>query len=89
MKSVTIVVCRPCHQFQCSKEKKVNVRVEYIRCTDYTTEYQVIARLCQQMGQDVPYRGWTKAEVINAFRNLFKKNVFGKDLILIIILLIT
>jgi len=71
---------------QISKEKKVNVRVEYIRCTDYTTEYQVIARLCQQMGQDVPYRGWTKAEVINAFRNLFKKNVFGKDLILIIIL---
>lgn len=71
---------------QISKEKKVNVRVEYIRCTDYTTEYQVIARLCQQMGQDVPYRGWTKAEVINAFRNLFKKNVFGKNLILIIIL---
>ena len=71
---------------QISKEKKVNVRVEYIRCTDYTTEYQVIARLCQQMGQDVPYRGWTKAEVINAFRNLFKKNVFGKDFILIIIL---
>ena len=27
-----------------------------------------------------------KAEVINAFRNLFKKNVFGNDLILIIIL---
>ena len=49
---------------QISKEKDVNVRVEYIRCTDYTTEYQVIARLCQQMGQDVPYRGWTKAEVI-------------------------
>jgi archaeal cell division control protein 6 len=71
---------------QISKEKNVNVRVEYIRCTDYTTEYQVIARLCQQMGQDVPYRGWTKAEVIHAFRDLFKKNVFGKDLILIIIL---
>ncbi len=71
---------------QISKEKNVNVRVEYIRCTDFTTEYQVIARLCQQMGQDVPYRGWTKAEVINAFRNLFKKNVFGNDLILIIIL---
>ena len=64
----------------------MNVRVEYIRCTDFTTEYQVIARLCQQMGQDVPYRGWTKAEVINSFRNLFKKNVFGNDLILIIIL---
>ena len=71
---------------QISKDKNINVRVEYIRCTDYTTEYQVIARLCQQMGRDVPYRGWTKAEVINAFRNLFKKDVFGKDLILIIIL---
>ncbi len=69
-----------------SKEKDVNVRVEYIRCTDYTTEYQVIARLCQQMGQDVPYRGWTKAEVVHAFRDLFKKNVFGKNLILMIIL---
>jgi len=71
---------------QISREKGVNVRVEYIRCTDYTTEYQVIARLCQQMGQNVPYRGWTKAEVIHAFRNLFKKNVFGRNLILIIIL---
>lgn len=69
-----------------SKNKDVNVRVEYIRCTDYTTEYQVIARLCQQMGQDVPYRGWTKAEVVHAFRDLFKKNVFGKNLILMIIL---
>lgn len=69
-----------------SKEKDANVRVEYIRCTDYTTEYQVIARLCQQMGQDVPYRGWTKAEVVNAFRDLFKRNVFGKNLILMIIL---
>ena len=38
------------------------------------------------MGQNVPYRGWTKAEVIQSFRNLFKKNVFGKDLILIILL---
>ena len=35
------------------QRKNVNVRVEYIRCTDFTTEYQVIARLCQQMGQDV------------------------------------
>ncbi|MDD1775249.1 MAG: orc1/cdc6 family replication initiation protein [Methanobacterium sp.] len=69
-----------------SKNKDINVRVEYIRCTDYTTEYQVIARLCQQMGQDVPYRGWTKAEVVHAFRDLFKKNVFGKNLILMIIL---
>lgn len=71
---------------QVAKDKNMNVRVEYIRCTDYTTEYQVIARLCQQLGQNVPYRGWTKAEVIQSFRNLFKKNVFGKDLILIILL---
>jgi archaeal cell division control protein 6 len=71
---------------QISQEKSVNVKVEYIRCTDYTTEYQVIARICQQMGRDVPYRGWTKAEVIHAFRDMFKKDVFGKDLILIIIL---
>jgi cell division control protein 6 len=69
-----------------AKDRNLNVRVEYIRCTDYTTEYQVIARLCQQLGHNVPYRGWTKAEVIHAFRNLFKKNVFGKDLILIILL---
>lgn len=69
-----------------SKNKEINVRVEYIRCTDYTTEYQVIARLCQQLGQDVPYRGWTKAEVVHAFRDLFKRNVFGKNLILMIIL---
>ncbi len=39
-----------------SKDKDINIRVEYIRC-DYTTEYQVITRLCQQLGQDVPYRG--------------------------------
>lgn len=71
---------------QVAKDKSMNVRVEYVRCTDYTTEYQVIAHLCQQMGQNVPYRGWTKAEVIQSFRNLFKKNVFGKDLILIILL---
>lgn len=69
-----------------SKNRNLNVRVEYIRCTDFTTEYQVIARLCQQMGQDVPYRGWTKAEVVHAFRDLFKKNVFGKNLILMVIL---
>lgn len=69
-----------------SKDKNINVKVEYIRCTDYTTEYQVIARLCQQLGQDVPYRGWTKAEVVHAFRDLFKRNVFGKNLILMIIL---
>ncbi|MDR2967464.1 MAG: orc1/cdc6 family replication initiation protein [Methanobacteriaceae archaeon] len=72
------------------KEASINedvfIRTEYIRCTDYTTEYQVIARLCQQMGRDVPYRGWTKAEVVNTFRDIFKKNAFGKNLILIVVL---
>ncbi|GAB6055479.1 AAA family ATPase [Methanobacterium alkalithermotolerans] len=71
---------------EAAKNNDLNIRTEYIRCTDYTTEYQVIARLCQQMGRDVPYRGWTKAEVINTFRNLFKKNAFGKDLILLVVL---
>ena len=64
----------------------VFIRTIYIRCTDYTTEYQVIARLCQQLGRDVPYRGWTKAEVMNTFRDIFKKNVYGKNLILIVVL---
>ena len=31
-----------------AKNENVFVKVEYIRCTDYTTEYQVIAQLCQQ-----------------------------------------
>lgn len=69
-----------------AKEKNINVKIEYIRCTDYNTEYQILARLCQQLGKPVPYRGWTKAEVVNAFRNLFEKNAFGDDLILIVIL---
>ncbi len=67
-------------------EKNLNIRIEYIRCTDYNTEYQILARLCQQLGKPVPYRGWTKAEVVNTFRNLFKKNILGEDLILIVIL---
>lgn len=67
-------------------EQNLNIRVEYIRCTDYNTEYQILARLCQQLGKPVPYRGWTKAEVVNTFRNLFKKNILGEDLILIVIL---
>lgn len=71
---------------EASVTNDLNIRTEYIRCTDYTTEYQVIARLCQQMGRDVPYRGWTKAEVINTFRNLFKTNAFGKNLILLVVL---
>ena len=66
--------------------KNVFVKVEYIRCTDYTTEYQVIAQLCQKLGRDVPNRGWTKGEIVNTFRDIFKTNAFGKKLILIVIL---
>lgn len=67
-------------------ERNLNIKIEYIRCTDYNTEYQLLARLCQQLGKPVPYRGWTKAEVVNTFRNLFSKNILGEDLILIVIL---
>ncbi|ADP76807.1 ORC complex protein Cdc6/Orc1 [Methanothermus fervidus DSM 2088] len=63
-----------------------NVRVEYIRCTDYSTEYQVLARLCQLMGKDVPFRGWTKAEVINVFKDTLRRNVYDEKPILIVIL---
>ena len=69
-----------------AERNNLNIRIEYIRCTDYNTEYQILAKLCQQLGKPVPYRGWTKAEVVNTFRNLFKKNVLGEDLILIVIL---
>ncbi|WP_407391412.1 Cdc6/Cdc18 family protein [Methanobrevibacter sp.] len=62
------------------------VKVEYIRCTDYTTEYQVLAELCNKLGRDVPSRGWTKGEVVNTFRNIFRTNAFGKKLNLIVIL---
>lgn len=68
------------------EDSMVDIKTAYIRCTDYTTEYQVIARLCQILGYDVPYRGWTKAEVVNAFRNIFKKPSFGKEIMLIVIL---
>lgn len=71
---------------EAASNKNVFVRVEYIRCTDYTTEYQVIAQLCQQLGRNVPHRGWTKGEVINTFRDIFKQRSFGKKLILIVIL---
>ena len=71
---------------EAAADKQVFIKVEYIRCTDYTTEYQVIAQLCQKLGRDVPHRGWTKAEIINTFRDIFKTNAFGKNLILIVIL---
>ena len=69
-----------------ARKKNVFVKVEYVRCTDYTTEYQVIAELCNRLGRDVPNRGWTKGEVVNAFREIFRPDVFGRKLHLIVIL---
>jgi len=66
-------------------DKDILIRIEYIRCTDYNTEYQVIVRLAQQLGCDVPWRGWTKAEVLNVFNRVFK-NKIQKNIILIVIL---
>lgn len=71
---------------EAANNENVFVKIEYIRCTDFTTEYQVIAELCNRLGRDVPNRGWTKAEVVNAFRQLFRTNAFGKKLHLIVIL---
>ena len=69
-----------------AEDEKIFLKIEYIRCTDYTTEYQVIARLCNQLGRKVPNRGWTKAEIINTFRDIFMPNTYGKTLHLIVIL---
>ncbi len=69
-----------------ARKKNVFVKVEYIRCTDYTTEYQVIAELCNRLGRDVPNRGWTKGEVVNTFRDIFRPSVYGRKLQLIVIL---
>ena len=72
---------------EAARKKKVFVKVEHIICTDYTTEYQVIAELCNRLGRDVPSRGWTKAEVVNAFRDIFKrKRINDGNLHLIVIL---
>ena len=71
---------------EAAESKNVFIKIEYVRCTDFTTEYQVIAHLCQKLGRDVPNRGWTKAEVINVFRDIFKTNAFGRKTILIVIL---
>lgn len=71
---------------EAANNENVFVKVEYIRCTDYTTEYQVLAQLCNKLGRDVPNRGWTKGEVVNTFRDIFKMNAFGKRLHLIVIL---
>ncbi|WP_461461079.1 Cdc6/Cdc18 family protein [Methanobrevibacter sp.] len=71
---------------EAAQDNNIFINVEYIRCTDYTTEYQVLAQLCQRLGRDVPYRGWTKGEIINTFREVLNQEVNGKKLILIIIL---
>ncbi len=71
---------------EAAESSNVFIRIEYVRCTDFTTEYQVIAHLCQKLGRDVPNRGWTKAEVVNVFRDIFKTNAFGRKTILIVIL---
>ena len=52
-----------------ASNKNVFIKVEYIRCTDYTTEYQVLAKLCNKLGRDVPNRGWTKGEVVNTWKS--------------------
>jgi cell division control protein 6 len=69
-----------------SNAKDVFIRTEYIRCTDYTTEYQVIVELCQRLGKNVPDLGWTKSQVMRAFKDIFRRNAFGKNMILIVIL---
>jgi cell division control protein 6 len=34
----------------------------------------------------VPSRGWTKGEIVNAFRDILKRNVYGRNMILLVIL---
>ena len=71
---------------EAARDKPVFIKVEYIRCTDFTTEYQVLTYLCQRLGRDVPNRGWTKGEIVNTFRDILRRNAFGRNLILIVIL---
>lgn len=66
-------------------DEDVLIKVEYIRCTDFTTEYQVIAELCNRLGRDVPTRGWTKAEIINTFRDIFKTQGSGRFKLIVIL----
>ena len=70
---------------EAAQNNNTYINVEYIRCTDYTTEYQVLAQLCQRLGRDVPYRGWTKGEIINTFDDILDQEINGHKLILIII----
>ena len=71
---------------EAARDKPVTLSVEYVRCTDFNTEYQVLTYLCQKLGREVPNRGWTKGEIVNAFRDVLKRNVFGRNRILIVIL---
>lgn len=72
---------------EAANNENIFVKVEHIRCTDYTTEYQVIAELCNRLGRDVPSRGWTKAEVVNTFRDVFKRQRIAKGKLHLIVIL--
>ncbi len=71
---------------EAANNQNVFVKVIYVRCTDFNTEYQVIAELCNKLGRSVPSRGWTKGEVVKTFRDIFRTVSFGKKLHLIVIL---
>lgn len=72
---------------EAANNENIFIKVEHIRCTDYTTEYQVIAELCNRLGRDVPSRGWTKAEVVNTFRDIFKRKSIVKGQLHLIVIL--
>lgn len=72
---------------EAADNENIFVRIEYIRCTDFTTEYQVIAELCNRLGRDVPSRGWTKAEVVRAFRDIFKRKRINQGTLQLIVIL--
>ncbi len=72
---------------EAADKEDIFVKVEYLRCTDYTTEYQVISRLCNRLGRDVPNRGWTKAEVVNTFNDIFKRPRIDKGALHLIVIL--
>ena len=72
---------------EAADKENVFVKIEYIRCTDFSTEYQVIAELCNRLGRDVPSRGWTKAEVVNAFRDIFKRQRINRGQLHLIVIL--
>ena len=72
---------------EAANNQNVFVKVIYVRCTDFNTEYQVIAELCNKLGRSVPSRGWTKAEVVNTFRDIFKRKSIVKGQLHLIVIL--